>query len=146
MDPLTAFSLAGTIVQFLGFTIKILATGHELYNSTKGTLAANEEVERVVLHISHLTTKLQRPLQLENVSRELTTEEKALQDICNQCETVAKELLTRLERLKVGKEGLKQVLQTALRATWAKKELESLVRKLENFKKSLELHILVALK
>lgn len=148
MDPLTPFSLAGTAVQFVNFSVKFLKTGHELYNSPRGSLAANEEIERVVLHISHLITKLQRPLMPDKLLRNLTMEEQTLADICSECATLAEDILTRLDGLKVKieKGGIKRVLQKVLRQTWTEKELESLVERLERFKGSLEMYILVALK
>jgi hypothetical protein len=48
MDPLTALSLAGTIIQFVDFGCKLLAEGKELYKSTTGILTVNEELELAV--------------------------------------------------------------------------------------------------
>ena len=45
MDPLSAFSLAGTILEFTRFGISLLNDGRELYKSAHGTLSANDQLE-----------------------------------------------------------------------------------------------------
>jgi hypothetical protein len=44
VDPLTALSLAGTIVQFVDFWSKLLLSGRELYKSGTGSLTVNDEI------------------------------------------------------------------------------------------------------
>jgi hypothetical protein len=68
MDPLAALSLAGTIVQFVDFGSKLLATGRELYKSTNGSLTVNDEIELVTSDLLAITLKL-RPDQ--NIGPEL---------------------------------------------------------------------------
>jgi hypothetical protein len=47
LDPLTALSLAGNIVQFVDFSTKLLAKGHELYKSADGTSVGYSELEAI---------------------------------------------------------------------------------------------------
>jgi hypothetical protein len=147
MDPLTALSVAAAAIQFTDFAIKILATGHELYNSPKGSSAANEEIERTTLYISHLVAKIQRSSNQDGRARELTGDEQSLPDICGVCVTIANEILTRLEGLKVkgDNRSIRRVLQTALRATWKARELESLAKRLERIKSTLQFDTLMSL-
>jgi len=44
MDPLSALSVAGTIVQFIQFGTQILSKGHKIYESNNGMLAENAEM------------------------------------------------------------------------------------------------------
>jgi hypothetical protein len=62
MDPLTALSLAGTVVQFVDFRSKLLLAGRELYKSTTGSLTVNDEIELVTSDLLAITQKL-RPDQ-----------------------------------------------------------------------------------
>ncbi|KIM93793.1 hypothetical protein OIDMADRAFT_207997, partial [Oidiodendron maius Zn] len=134
MDPLTALSVAGAAIQFTDFAIKILATGHELYNSPKRSSAANEEIERTTLYISHLVAKIQRSSNQDGRAGELTGDKQSLSDICGVCVTIANEILKRLEGLKVKGDNcsIRRVLQAALRQTWEARELQSLAKRLEH--------------
>lgn len=147
MDPLTALSVAGAAIQFTDFAIKILATGHELYNSPKRSSAANEEIERTTLYISHLVAKIQRSSNQDGRAGELTGDKQSLSDICGVCVTIANEILKRLEGLKVKGDNcsIRRVLQAALRQTWEARELQSLAKRLERIKSTLQFDILISL-
>lgn len=71
MDPLTALSVAGTIVQFADFGCKLLSGYRELYKSTSGTLAANEEIELVTVDLQAVVLKLRRSVCPKDPSNSL---------------------------------------------------------------------------
>jgi hypothetical protein len=52
-DPLSAISLASSIVQFVDFTIKLVTDGYELYD--KGALAHDDELRLVTRDLTQLT-------------------------------------------------------------------------------------------
>lgn len=56
MDPLSAVGLAGTLVQLVDFSSKIVKEGHELYKS--GSTAINVQAEAATRDLLQLTTKL----------------------------------------------------------------------------------------
>ena len=58
MDSLTALSLAGNVVQFVDFGNKLLSQSRELYRSTQGSLAADDELHLVTADLSALILKL----------------------------------------------------------------------------------------
>jgi hypothetical protein len=60
MDPLTALSVAGSVVQFADFGMKLFAEGRELYKSTRGILTANDELELVTVDFQALIVKVAR--------------------------------------------------------------------------------------
>lgn len=60
MDPLTILSVAGTVVQFTDFGLKVFAEGRQLYKSTRGVLTANEELELVNVGLRALVMKVRR--------------------------------------------------------------------------------------
>ena len=45
MDPLSAISLAGSIIQFIECGSKLVSIFNEICNSTSGATAENEEIE-----------------------------------------------------------------------------------------------------
>lgn len=60
LDPLTALSVAGTIVQFVDFGTKPLSQANELYKSSVGTLKSNYELELVMTDLRGLVIKLRQ--------------------------------------------------------------------------------------
>lgn len=58
MDPLTALSLAGNIVQFVEFSSKLLKEGHSLYKSRTGALAIHEELKLTMNDLRTLIAKV----------------------------------------------------------------------------------------
>jgi hypothetical protein len=52
MDPLTAFSLACGIVQFVDFSSKLVSKGYEISISAEGALAENLDLETVTTDLS----------------------------------------------------------------------------------------------
>jgi hypothetical protein len=66
LDPLTALSVAGNIVQFIDFSTKLIAKGHELYNSVDGATVGNAELEVIARDLQDLNGRLQSPQPSEN--------------------------------------------------------------------------------
>jgi hypothetical protein len=78
LDPLTALSVAGTIVQFVDFSSKILSHTAEFYNSAEGALSTNEELELVTADLSNLLARLRRPLYIGGATNPPTQADQAL--------------------------------------------------------------------
>lgn len=148
MDPLTALSLAGTIIQFVDFGSRILKGSHQFYESASGALPANEELELRTRDLSDLVLKLQRPLHADDGSTPSDHAAlKSLQTLCNTCSQVAKELLARLEGLKVeGKHKAWKSFGHAIKAAWSQREVDNLSSRLLDFRRSLETHVLSSIR
>lgn len=145
MDPLSALSAVGNILQFVEFAVKILSTAKQLYRSSTGTLAVHEELELLANDISGHATRLSRPPYSENKTSG-SQGDILIMELCRKCEETAKDLLTRLDSLKTGGDTgvtLSQSVLYALKATWARKDLDALVLKLGDFRKSIETWFLV---
>ena len=143
MDPLTALSAAGTIVQFVDFALKILTTGHALYKSTNGSLKAHEEMRCVATDLSVIAQRLNRPEPLQSCFQP-GRDEAVLEDLCQKCKHLAQEMLAHLETLRIqGKKSAWKSFRIALKATWDKKELDSFVQRIHLMKKAVESWFLV---
>ena len=105
VDPLTALSVAGTIVQFVDFGTKLISRSKELYRSVDRALGVNKELEKIVEDLSKLLVKLQQPVRLKNTSSGNDRDEDALESLCTACRNVADETLKRLEGLKVDRKN-----------------------------------------
>lgn len=131
MDPLSALSVAGNVIQFIDFSCKLISSGQKLYSSANGTLVENLELEAIAESILQLYVKVKDSLgtasavptlvRLNRRGKEASTgiwsskdekeEERlihtinennnSIRTVCEQCVNVAIELVEALERLKV---------------------------------------------
>ncbi|KAI0848078.1 hypothetical protein F5Y00DRAFT_270500 [Daldinia vernicosa] len=71
MDPLTAFGLSASIVQFIGFASDLISKSKEIYSSSKGYTGEVETLDTVYGQLrnlsSSLETSFQRDLLIEEV-------------------------------------------------------------------------------
>ena len=154
MDPLSALSLAGNIIQFVDFGAKLFAEGQELYKSEAGKLKADEELELVINDLSALVRKIQKAVphnapdvsqaDLDEDKQELTT----FENICHETVKVAEEILTKLDKPKaVGTKGKRKlhVFRQIILRTWTKDEVDGLLKRLSTLKTALETRIMFSI-
>jgi hypothetical protein len=140
MDPLTALSLVGNIIQFVDFGSRLLSTTKALYKSPLGSLAVHNELELVTTDLSILVTKLKQNWEGEPSS--------SVRKICDEAADVATEIITRLGRMKV-KEGKYRELrstQAAIRQAWSGKELKVLEERLGRLREAIGTRVLFSLR
>ncbi len=63
LDPLTALSIASSIVQFVDYGSKLLSKSYELYESADGTTIGNAELEVIAKDLQDLNEWIQCPLR-----------------------------------------------------------------------------------
>lgn len=143
LDPLTALSVAGTVIQFADFGMKLFQRSGEIYNSTKGTLSVNEELERITTEVVSLVKKLSQPLGLNGSLGCQTNIEYTLAGLCNASLTVAQELLGKLDSLKVkGRARVWKSVKIAISHSWNQDERNALAQRLQRIKELIEAHVL----
>jgi hypothetical protein len=137
MDPFAALSLAGTIVQFVDFSSKMVSSGLELYQSSTGALEINDQIDLVATDLSALVRKLRHEQNIND----------AFEKICEEATKIANELLVRLGKLRVkGKHRAWDSMQQALKNVWSKEEVTSLLARLSTIREALGTHILASLR
>jgi hypothetical protein len=142
MDPLTALSLAGNVVQFVDFGCQLLSHSRELYKSTWGSLAADEELHLVTADLRALILKLR-----SNTGDGSQDASQEFRKICDEAVTLAEEILTRIDGLKVsGKHRAWKSFQQAIKSAWSQKETDGLIRRLSRLRQALETRILLSLR
>jgi hypothetical protein len=147
MDPLTAFSLAGTIVQFVDFGSKLYSKSLELYKSTTGALTANNQLELIISEFTILNDKLRAESASDGVAGCLTKEEDVLLRLYEECGTICGELLEDLDALKVrGHHKAWKSVWKAIASAWTAEERTSKVRQLDQIRQTLEFQVLVGLR
>jgi len=147
LDPWTALGLAGNIVQFADFGIRILSRTKKLYDSVDGTLEGYQELDLVIEDLKRGCDLIPRHLSLEDGSRG-SDREQMLQKLCGNCHAVADLLVTELEKFRVregltGRLKLLKSFSAAAHSVWTKDELDSLERRLSMLREEIQLHITI---
>lgn len=149
LDPLTALSLAATVVQFVDFSCKLLSKGHEIYASADGASVGNREVELIAKDLRNLNARLNGSVATRRATNpNLTNSEKALVDLSLNCSAVADELLVVLDQLKVQGnsnrrwKSFRQALQSLLK----KGKVDEINLRLQAIRQELTFHVLVSLR
>lgn len=137
MDPISAVSLAGTVVQLVDFSIKIVSKSSELYRSGSDGPVENQSIDKATKDL----TKLNDQLKDSSVS------DSDLLELCKACGDAADELLTALSKVKVdGKGRTWQSFRKALRSIWSKEEIQELEKRLARFRDELNLRLTAGLR
>jgi hypothetical protein len=141
MDPLTALSVAGTIIQFVDFGNKLLKHSIQLYKSSRGSLKANEELELITGDLQCVISKL-RDASVSSPAGSVIGQNSSRSnfvEICDEAAKIAAELLERLNGLKVkdGKHRTWESIKAAVKAAWSKEEIQALEKRLSLLKESL---------
>ncbi len=141
LDPMTSISLAGNIVQFVDFSGKIILKVRELKSSASGSSHELFNTEIVAKDLLELSQSLKHGLRSHGSDR-LSADDQALEDVCEGCILLAKNMLARLKTLKIkGDDGNLKVMLQALRAAWSEKEIEGMSSQLAEFRAQLQLRI-----
>ncbi|KAE9362882.1 hypothetical protein N431DRAFT_490327 [Stipitochalara longipes BDJ] len=152
MDPLTALSVAGTIVQFIDFGSKLLKEGRGLYRSSTGALNANQKLELTIADLQAVVKKLREIFASDASTKPLTKSQDAdeclLERICHGAIQVANELLEKLSELKLkGNKGRKwESFQQAVKYVWSREEIADMMKRLANFREALNSRVLISLR
>lgn len=147
LDPLTAVSLAATVVQLVDFTAEVVSKTVELRNSAYGSSNEVYSAEAVTRNLVRFSEKLKDGLRNAGARGPLLEDDQALEDLCNACIGVSGEMLHRLEGLKVQQgDGKWKTMIQAIKTVWSQRELEDLSTQLERFRSQLQLHVFVKFK
>jgi hypothetical protein len=149
MDPLTALSVAGTIIQFVDFGTKLLKSSVQLYKSNQGTLKAHEELKLITgdLHVVISKIRGSQCVTPGNSVPPIAGDEGiqgSFVKICDETAEIAAELLKKLNgiRVKDGKDRAWESVKAAVKAAWSKDEIQSLEKRLRLLKESLQFDLL----
>lgn len=149
LDPLTALSVAGNIVQFTDFGIRLLKEGRHLYASVDGSLQHNREFGLIAEDLKRLVDRVRKSVTLPVTGSGPTTGKSSLDDVAKECERLADILLGILDSLKIQPEDRQRkwhTFQQALKSMLAEKEINNIVQRLTNARGQLDTNILVHLK
>lgn len=148
MDPVTAISLAGAVVQFVSFAYKLVAKTREIHESASGQSENVATVEEIYTCLLRFSSQLQAS-SAEGPKLDLTESHGvarhvfAINELCRSCEKDCQKLLVMARQLQ-GKGGAGHRLQSfraALKTLWKSSEIEELEERLHLTQTTLTLHI-----
>jgi hypothetical protein len=146
LDPMTAVSLAGTIVQFLDFTSKVISKNRKLSRSVTRPQQEVDSLEVATKDFLELSEKLKDGIRVVDANGTLSKDDLDFQYLCNGCIAVSMKMLERLGKLKVeAGDGKWRVAKQAIRTVWSEKELVELSDQVLNLRRQLYFRILVGL-
>ncbi|PMD58378.1 uncharacterized protein K444DRAFT_563688, partial [Hyaloscypha bicolor E] len=151
MDPLSALSVAAAVIQFVDYGAGIVSKGTQLYKSVDGALGENIELETASIRLQQLSSGVQGSLsqaRRDSTQGSPTQVDQDLETICKECVTVSKELVDKLETLKVpGDHRYKKwkSFRQALKSVWSKEKIEAIAKRLYSLRAELNTHVVVSL-
>jgi len=147
MDPMTAFSLAASIVQFVGFAKELCSDGYTIYKSGKDLSASNANIEDRLLHVQDLEGSVRA--SAANTYPVLSENELKLQTLAKECQDLSTNMLAVLKDLKVTSEGLRRVVAAAIssiRSRQKAKEVQTMMDKLDRLRGDVNTYLLLILR
>jgi hypothetical protein len=146
-DPLTAVGLAGSIIQFVDFSSRLVSKSQAIHRSANGELVENEHLEQTTTDLLRLQATLQQGLHSRLSAKELTKDEQALHDLSKTCVEVGTKLLSKLQKLKAGGERRKwKSFRQALKSIWSKEEVDALSWRLKGLREEMDTRMIVHLR
>jgi hypothetical protein len=144
MDPMSALSLAASVIQFVDFGTKLISKGHEIYHSETGQAEENIELEVIYEDLSWIGEKLKAFSTASSISSGQSREEEALVKLASTCKTLADELLATLRDLRVaeGPHRKWRSFRKALSTIWKKEKIEALQEHLDRLRDHLSLQLI----
>ncbi|KUI72984.1 hypothetical protein VM1G_08332 [Cytospora mali] len=101
MDPLSAFSLAASILQFIDVGVQVVSGSVEIYQSVTGASALHDEAEVLAANITVIGDHLGKSLRLDGIPFVLGKYETHLEGLRLRSQDLAQELLDALAKLKI---------------------------------------------
>lgn len=143
IEPLTAFALAGNVVQFVEVGCKATAILRQLWNAS--ATDENLEIEAIAQDISDISTKL---VTASSSTATLSEDEKRLQQLARKCEDPADELNVMLQDLVVRSKGAKrriEAVRKTLKLMYRRDKIESLQHRIHAVRDQLSVRMIFIL-
>lgn len=149
MDPLTVFGAVANAVQFVDFAWKVISGTHEIYQSATGTTKEQQALRHLTQSLQRINDSLVFSAQNQTRKNGPNDAESDLSGLLTECSSVAVDILTKLNGLKLDPQGSNRKWASLLqyvRSRWAKPELEALESRLNAFRQQISMHLLVSIR
>ncbi|KAI0902943.1 hypothetical protein F4823DRAFT_340353 [Ustulina deusta] len=134
MDPLSALSVAASVVQFVDFTFRLVSSTRAIIKSKSGFAGDVDTLDAIARDATELSDALAASPALDASS---TT----LQALVGECKTIAESLLAVLENLRTNKTKKWRCFVAALRTVWSKGKIDGFVDRLGKVQAQISTHM-----
>lgn len=169
MDTMRVLAVVGAVIQFVDFGTdflsKVVSRKGEIYKAVQegsveeGFAGVDVILGRDLKMISTITAKMQKPLRPDGSSVDASGDEKALIELCEGCNTIAAEIVNRLDGLKtksvqiknqknwkLGVDNRTNSFLSAFKAAWTEDQLNEMSQRFLMLKNAVETNILVSIR
>lgn len=128
MDPVSAIGLASAIITFVEFSWTLVKGTGDIYKSPTGYSRENASIGTVIADLEEVTRSINTDI------RGRDKHENALVVLAEQCESLSKELLQALGKLKKTGDSKREALKLALKSMRKEKEIASIEKRLGEYR------------
>jgi hypothetical protein len=142
LDPLIAIGLVANVLQFVQFTGSLLQQTWALY---KGRPPPTFDLEIATRDLNRINTNFKSSSSIKG-QRDLSEDDRSLQELCSRCEQLSVELLSLLQGLQVSSPGRKwESFSKAIQAQRKQSKLEDIKNSLDIVREQMNTHLLMRL-
>lgn len=135
METLAAVSLAGNIVNFLDFGLKIVSKGREIYHANDGALSEHNDLEAVTRDLLLLQTQMEQSLVTTSVAADLGDHDADLVKLLESSNKLARNLLECLNKAKaLGRFRRWKSFRQAVKSVSSKGEVDDMANRLSMYR------------
>jgi hypothetical protein len=146
MEPMSALSSASCCAQFVDYTSLMISGSTEICKSPDGEFIDHSHLEGVANKLLVLSNDIQAPTRVSSHD-EIVSVEQELTELCEECSSISGQLLSALVMLQFhGRKEKWASVRHALRSLWNQEQIETLQKRLDNFRHRLVVDILVSLR
>lgn len=130
IEPLTAFALAGNILQFVEAGYKATVILRQIWHGS--ATDENQEIEMIAQNIGDMSKKL---VPTSSMTHTVSKDEETLRKLARKCKDLADELNAMLQDLLVRSSGAKrrvEAVQKTLKLMYRQSKIEQLQKRLQD--------------
>lgn len=150
MDPLSALSVAGCIVQFVDFSSRVLENGMEIYKSAIGQSSNIEDISKLAGTLLSLSSRVEEKSRLLGQAPAGSSDDVFLR-LCHECNEISAEIQGSLSKLDLklrnekGFGRVSRVFAVAIKEIWSSEKLQRMNTRLSKIREEMMLAVLVFL-
>lgn len=149
MEPLTALSVASSVVQFVDFAGRVVTQTIKVYRTKPNhETDPHDNLEKITHDLASHNKALRDSLKLQHDSApaNLSAVDTQIMRICRDSEAVITELLSALGRLRSSQTTLWSSFLDALKSIWNADQVEALRQTLDTYRQQISLYLLTSLR
>lgn len=145
MDPFTAVSLAGNILQFLASAKSVYKQVAEIRSSVTGISNKNEEMLSLATDLQDITDRVSTGIN--SFQEPIGITEKKIREIGAECQQLAREVQEDIRnRAQKDKTNLLRATTSVIRGSWKVTDAEKKLKRLHDMQKTLFKHLFTHLR